>query len=79
MLGMLTATVQHPKTKAVVEVEFYVTASNDAILGIDICRRLDLVRIVEENICATDEIKLPPPGLSSKVTRLDTSLIKWYH
>jgi hypothetical protein len=67
-LRMLTATVQHPKTKAVVEVEFYVTASNDAILGIDICRRLDLVRIVEENICATDEIKLSPPGLSSKVT-----------
>jgi len=28
-----------------------VTERDDPILGIDACRRLDMLRIVEENIC----------------------------
>jgi len=71
-LGMLTATVRHPRTRAEFDVEFYVTAREDPILGIDACRRLDMLRIVEENICAVQEVvgtsprrSIEPPPLAA--------------
>jgi len=50
-LGVLTAMLKHPRTGKVIDVEIYVTERDDPILGIDVCRRLDMLRIVEENIC----------------------------
>ena len=46
-LGMIKATVCHPRTKAKLDVEFYVTEREDPILGVEACRRLDMLRIVE--------------------------------
>ena len=54
-VGMLTADLTHPRTKTVISVEFYVTEREEPILGIDACRRLDMLRIVEENICEVVE------------------------
>ena len=54
-VGMLTADLTHPRTKTVIGVEFYVTKREEPILGIDACRRLDMLRIVEENICEVVE------------------------
>lgn len=81
--GMFTAVVRHPRTKVEFEVEFYVTQREVPILGIDTCRKLDMLRIVEENICEVheavdkprDTIASPlspslPPSSSLPMTRL---------
>lgn len=75
-LGMLTATVRHPRTRAEFDVDFYVTEREDPILGIDACRCLDMLRIVEENICAVQEAAgsspqrtiEPPPSATPRIT-----------
>jgi hypothetical protein len=61
-LGMLTATVRHPLTQVEFDVEFYVTKREHPILGIDACRRLDLLRVVDENICALREASASSPS-----------------
>ena len=61
-LGMLTATVRHPLTQVEFDVEFYVTEREHPILGIDACRRLDLLRVVDENICALREASASSPS-----------------
>jgi len=45
-LGVLTAKLKLPQTGKVINIEIYVT-----ILGIDACRRLNMLRSGEENIC----------------------------
>ena len=49
-IGMVTATLKHPRTGKQLEVDFYVglTEREKPILGIDACCRLDLLRIMEE-------------------------------
>jgi hypothetical protein len=64
-LGMLTAELMHPRTRTVIDVEFYVTTRDDPILGIDACRRLDMLRIVEENICELTSATTPLPSSSA--------------
>ena len=54
-VGMFTATLRHPLTAVEFDAEFYVTERDGPIIGIDACRRLDLLRIVEENICTVHE------------------------
>ena len=58
-VGMITATVKHPRTGEQFDCEFYVTEREHPILGMEACRRLDLLRIVEENICATETHETP--------------------
>jgi len=53
--GMITAVVRHPRTNIEFAVDFYVTEREEPILGIDVCRRLDMLRIVEENICVMND------------------------
>jgi len=52
---MISATMRHPLTHTEFQLDFYVTDREDPILGIEACRRLDLLRIVEENICEVQE------------------------
>lgn len=52
-LGMVKATLRHPRTGGQSSMDFYVTEREDPILGIDACRSLDMLRVVEENICTT--------------------------
>jgi len=54
-VGMITATLRHPRTGDQFDVDFYVTEREHPILGIEACRCLDMLRIVEENICETHE------------------------
>ena len=65
--GMITATLRHPRTGLQFEDNFYVTASDDPILGINACRRFDLLRVVEENICEIHEIVAPPPSSTASL------------
>lgn len=68
-IGMLTAKLTHPRTQAVIDVDFYVTVRDEPVLGIDAYRRLDMLRIVEENICEVVESSHPPqPSTSGRVT-----------
>jgi hypothetical protein len=67
-LGVLTAKLEHPRTGTVIEVEFYVTKRDDPILGIEACRHLDMLRIVEENICKLTPTSTPPSSLKKRVT-----------
>jgi RNase H-like domain found in reverse transcriptase/Reverse transcriptase (RNA-dependent DNA polymerase) len=60
-IGMLSATVRHPRTGTEFVADFYVTERDGPILGIDGCRQLDLLRIVDENICEVQEATPPPP------------------
>jgi len=46
-IGMVTATLKHPRTGKQLEVDFYVTEREKPILYIDACCRLDLLRIME--------------------------------
>ena len=54
--GELPAKLAHPRTgvELDVDVEFYVAETAAAVLGIEACRRLDVVRIVDENVCVVD-------------------------
>jgi len=52
-LGMVKATLRHPRTGGQSSMDFYVTEREDPILGIDACRSFDMLRVVEENICTT--------------------------
>lgn len=62
-VGMLEATLTNPLTKATLDVSFYVAKAALPVLGVDACRRLDLVRFVEENVCSVRE-SLPPSSPS---------------
>lgn len=62
--GMTTVTVKHPRTGDRFECDFYVTEREQPILGMEACRRLNLLHIVEENICETHEAT-PPGGLTT--------------
>ena len=81
-VGMLTADLTHPCTEAVMSVEFYVTEREEPILGIDACRRLDMLRIVEENIC--EVVETPPSSqrtlaLQPTTGRItESNLIDWF-
>jgi hypothetical protein len=65
-IGTVSAELTHPKTMVTIEVDFYVTETADPVLGISACRRLDIVRIVDENVCAAQETpsSSPPPPKS---------------
>jgi hypothetical protein len=52
IIGTMSAELTHPKTMVTIEVDFYVTETTDPVLGINAYRRLDIVRIVDENVCA---------------------------
>ena len=54
-LGMITATVSNPRNGKQLILEFYITERENQLLGIDACRRLDMLRIVENNICEMHE------------------------
>ena len=58
-IGILTASLQHPRMKVSLDVDFYVTAREIPVLGIEACRRLDLIRIVEDNIWEVMEADKP--------------------
>ena len=48
---MLIAMLQHPRMNVSLKAYFYVTDREDPLLGIDACRHLDLLRIVDKSIC----------------------------
>ena len=51
--GIITISVQHPKTKCKYNLDFYVAAKHrQPILGFNACRQLNSLKVVEENICA---------------------------
>lgn len=45
-VGMLSATLIHPRTKDQFDVDFYVADTKMSVFGFDACRRLDIVCIV---------------------------------
>jgi len=50
--GMITAWVQHPRTLREVKLDFYITATHQQpVLGLQACLQLELLTIVQENIC----------------------------
>ena len=50
--GEITLSVQHPRTLRNYDLKFYVAAKHDQpLLGFHACRELQLLRVVEENIC----------------------------
>ncbi len=61
--GMITLTVQNLNTDHEYNLDFYVTAKHEqALLGSKACRVLELIRVVDENICvvnATASAKQP--------------------
>lgn len=65
-IGMITASLSHPRTKDTIDVEFYVTDHEEPILGIDACRRLDMLRVVEENICGVKDVRRSSPSPSRR-------------
>jgi len=54
-LGMITATVSNPRNGKQLSLDFYITERENPLLGIDACRNLDMLRIVENNICEMHE------------------------
>jgi len=53
-LGMLTATVEHPRTRKCRQMDFYVAAKHDrAILGMRACREMDLLSVNTSNVRVT--------------------------
>jgi len=50
-IGMTTMRVRHLRTNTELDLDFYVTERDEPIIGIDACRQLDMLRIVEDNIC----------------------------
>ena len=65
-VGELPAKLTHPRTRVELDVDFYVAETAAPVLGVEACRRLDIVRIVDENICeayvSQAESTQPPPG-----------------
>ena len=50
--GAINLTVKHPKTMVIYNLDFYVaTKHQQPLLGFKACRGLDLLRVVDENIC----------------------------
>jgi len=69
--GEITLTVQHPRTLRNYELNFYVAAKHDQpVLGFHACRALQLLRVVEENIC---EVQTSTNGDSSSTTCITKS------
>jgi hypothetical protein len=58
--GMLSAKLTHPITKIELDVDFYVAETETPVLGMDACRRLDAVRIVDHNVCEAHESPSEP-------------------
>jgi hypothetical protein len=57
--GMITIAVEHPPTSRVYNLDFYVAAKHDKpLLGFTACRQLELLRVVEENICEVGTTEL---------------------
>ena len=55
--GMITVVVQHPRTAREYKLDFYVAAKHEQpLLGFKACRALELLRVVDENICAVRAI-----------------------
>ena len=54
--GVITLTVGQPTTKTSYELDFYVAPKHDQpLLGFKACRALDLLRVVDENICVVGQ------------------------
>ena len=50
--GVITLSVQHPRTLRTHELKFHVATKHEQpLLGFHACRALELLRVVEENIC----------------------------
>ena len=58
-VGMLTAQLTHPHNKTESATDFYVTDKAEAVLGVDACRRLDIVHIDGESVCVVSETQGP--------------------
>jgi hypothetical protein len=59
-LRMLSAKLTHPKTKVEMDANIYVPGTGTPVLGVDACRHLDIVRIVDDNLCETHEFPSQP-------------------
>lgn len=57
---MVDISLTHLKTGQQLNVEVYVTSRDSPILSIAACRTLNLIRIVDENICAVETIDSSP-------------------
>jgi hypothetical protein len=73
-LRVQSAKLVHPRTALELDVEFYVAETETAVLGVDACRRLDLIRIVVENLCeahesSSDKSHWPPSDRPVSVPR----------
>jgi len=51
--GMIKLAIEHQRTLRIYDLEFYVAAKHEqALLGFTACQKLQLLRLVEENVCA---------------------------
>ena len=70
--GMITLSVQHPRTLQYYDLEFYVAAKHDKpLLGFHACRALQLLRVVEENICEAQASTEGDPSSTTCITETD--------
>ena len=68
--GMITVAVQHPPTKRTFNLDFYVAKKHEQpLLGFTACRTMDLLRVVEENICAVGTAADNGPPNAAKTNR----------
>ena len=74
--GMITLDVQHPRTKCVNKLDFYVASKHEQpLLGSSACRELNLLRVVEENIC---EVRTTTTSHDSTKCRTEAEILAEY-
>ena len=74
--GMITVNVQHPRTKREYKLDFYVAAKHEQpLLGFKACRALELLRVVEENICEIRSSSLPATATATSTQPSATSAV----
>lgn len=58
-IGMITLSVEHPRTAEEYRINFYVVAKTDqSILGFKACRDLKLIEVIKENACEVKTAEL---------------------
>jgi hypothetical protein len=76
--GMMTVVVEHPRTRCKFDIDFYIAKNHrQSILGLDACLKFDLLSIVEENICAVQQMPTAQSPLPMGTVTLEFVLQKY--